>query len=99
MNRPQLTEQAEADLDEVWAVIAAENLTAANRMINAILSASRVHSSYPGLGQARDDLHPGIRCFAVSPYVVYYQPVESSIEILRILHGARDVESIFADET
>jgi len=30
--------------------------------------------------------------------VVFYQPVEDGVQIVRVLHGARDIERIFAQE-
>ena len=91
MSEPKLTEQAEADLDELWAYIAANNPSAADRMVDAVLEGSRKHVRFPGMGQNRDDVRPGLRCFVVSPYVVFYRPLEDTIEVLRILHGARDI--------
>ncbi len=69
MSEPRLTEQAEADLDELWAYIAANNPDAADRMVDALLESSRMHARFPGRGQSREDLRPGLRCFVVSPYV------------------------------
>jgi plasmid stabilization system protein ParE len=43
MTEPRLTEQAEADLDELWAYIAADNPPAADRMVDAVLESSRMH--------------------------------------------------------
>jgi toxin ParE1/3/4 len=72
---PRLTEQAEADLDDLWAYIAADNPDAADRMVDAVLESSRMHVRFPGMGQNRDELRPGLRCFVVSPYVVFYRPI------------------------
>jgi toxin ParE1/3/4 len=94
MSEPRLSRQAEADLDELWLYIAAHNPDAADRMVDAVLEGSRMHVRFPGMGQSRDELRPGLRCFVVSPYVVFYRPVEDTIEVLRILHGARDIGSI-----
>ena len=63
-------------------------------MVDAVLEGSRMHVRFPGMGPSRDELRPGLRCFVVSPYVVFYRPVEDTIEVLRILHGARDIGSI-----
>jgi toxin ParE1/3/4 len=98
MIEPRLTEQAEADLDELWAYIAANNPDAADRMVDAVLDSSRMHVRFPGMGQSRDDLRPGLRCFVVSPYVVFYRPIEDTIEVLRILHGARDISRLIDPE-
>lgn len=94
MIEPRLTEQAEADLDELWAYIAARNPDAADRMVDAVLEGSRTHARFPGMGLGREDLRPSLRCFVVSPYVVFYRPVEDTIEVLRILHGARDINRL-----
>lgn len=98
MTEPKLTDQAEADLDEVWAYIAADNPDAADRMVDAVLESSRVHVRFPEMGRSREELRPGLRSFVVSPYVVFYRPIEGTIEVLRILHGARDIKSIIESE-
>jgi toxin ParE1/3/4 len=99
MSEPRLTLQAEADLEELWDDIAANSPAAADRMVDAVLEASQMHVRFPGIGQKRDDLRPGLRCFVVSPYVVFYRPIEDTIEVLRILYGARDIVSIFESES
>lgn len=98
MNEPRLTEQAEADLDALWASIAANSPGAADRMVDAILEGSRMHVRFPNIGQIRDDLRPGLRCFVVSQYVVFYRPMGDTIEVLRILHGARDISRLIEPE-
>ena len=98
MNAPRLTEQAEADLDELWVYIAANSPDAADRMVDAVLESSRMHVRFPNMGQSRAELRPGLRCFVVSPYVVFYRPIEDTIEVLRILHGARDINSLIEPE-
>ncbi len=94
MTEPRITERAEVDLDELWAYIAANSPDAADRIVDAVLGGSRIHVRFPDMGQCRDDLGPGLRCFVVSPSVVFYRPIEDTIEVLRVLHGARDVRSI-----
>jgi toxin ParE1/3/4 len=94
MSEPRLTEQAEADLDELWAYIAANNPDAADRMVDAVPASGGMHARFPGMGLSREDLRPGLRCFVVSPYVIFYRPAEDTIEVLRILHGARDIRRL-----
>ena len=52
----------------------------------------------PELGRKRDDLLPGIRGFPVERYIIFYRILEGGVEIIRVVHGARDIESIFDDE-
>ncbi|MDZ8188955.1 MAG: type II toxin-antitoxin system RelE/ParE family toxin [Nostoc sp. ChiSLP02] len=39
-----------------------------------------------------------MRSFWVKNYLICYRPIDEAIEILRILHGSQDVETIFQDE-
>ena len=31
-------------------------------------------------------------------YIIFYLPLENGIEVIRVLHGARDIDSLFAEE-
>jgi toxin ParE1/3/4 len=42
-----------------------------------------------------EELAPGIRSFPFGPYIIFYRVVTGAIEIVRVLHGARDIENIF----
>jgi plasmid stabilization system protein ParE len=41
MTEPRLTDQAESDLDDLWAYIAANNPKAADRIVDAVLQGRR----------------------------------------------------------
>ena len=41
----------------------------------------------------RDDLLPGMRCFTVGNYVIFFRS-KNPVQILRIIHGAQDVSSL-----
>jgi len=38
---------------------------------------------------------PELRSLLILPYVVFYRITELSVEIVRILHGRRDLDAIF----
>jgi toxin ParE1/3/4 len=38
---------------------------------------------------------PELRSVLVLPYVVFYRVTELSVEIVRVLHGRRDLDAIF----
>jgi toxin ParE1/3/4 len=94
MKEPRITEQAEADLDKAWDYLAERNLRAADQLIDGILKRARLHAQFPLMGRPRDDLVSGLRSFAVASHVIFYRLAGGTIEILRILHGARDIDSI-----
>jgi toxin ParE1/3/4 len=47
------------------------------------------------MGRARDELLVNLRSFMVKRYIVFYQPTTAGIEVLRVLHGARDIHRVF----
>jgi toxin ParE1/3/4 len=57
----------------------------------------------PGMGAKREFENPrfvDLRSWPVSGfrnYLIFYRRISSGIEIVRVLHGARDIESIFED--
>lgn len=51
----------------------------------------------PGVGKMRNGLLPGLRSHIVGRYVIFYRAIPGGIEILRVLHGARDIEAVFPE--
>jgi toxin ParE1/3/4 len=49
----------------------------------------------PLIGRQREELSPRLRSFPVSRYIIFYRPMENGIEIVRVLHGARDFPPLF----
>jgi toxin ParE1/3/4 len=91
------TARAEEDLIEIWTYIARDNLTAADRVLDRIDTVCLRLSENPYLGPARPDLAGGLRYFVSGSYLVLYRIIESGVEVVRVVHGARDLPSLFRD--
>lgn len=52
-------------------------------------------AKHPLAGEARADLAVNVRSFPAGNYVIFYRPSDGGIEVLRILHSARDIPRIF----
>ncbi|WP_145256568.1 type II toxin-antitoxin system RelE/ParE family toxin [Planctomycetes bacterium Pan216] len=52
-----------------------------------------------GCDMLGDDLPGDMRQAVVGKYVIVYRRIEDGIEVLRVLHGARDIPSILRDES
>jgi plasmid stabilization system protein ParE len=48
---------------------------------------------FPKAGTRRDDLLPGMRCFSVGDYLIYFKS-HDPVRILRIAHGAQEQENL-----
>ena len=86
---------AEEDLKEIWAYVAEHNTEAAGKLIKEITGKFAVLRDYPHIGREQNKLLVNLRSFAVKNYLIFYQPFADGVEILRVLHGSRDIESIF----
>ena len=51
----------------------------------------------PMIGRTREELAPGLRSFPVGNHVIFYRSVKNGIEVIRVLHGARDIEFLFGE--
>ena len=89
--------RASADLSDIWEFIAEDNVDRADQFIDRIDAKFRALADQPQMGRARDEVAPGLRSFPVPPYVIFYEPLNTGIAIVRVLHGARDVGGQFAD--
>jgi len=91
MSRCQFAAPARQDLKEIAAYIRRDNPDAAKRVVQRIREVCNTTlAAFPGGGTMRDDLSPGLRCFSVGNYVIYFQS-RDPVVIVRVLHGARDV--------
>jgi toxin ParE1/3/4 len=96
MRRYRITVQAKADVREIWQYIAERNPPAARRLVARLQQTFSLLASNPLLGQSRDDLQSGLRCFAAGNYAVFYRPLGKGVEIVRVVHGARDITGLFS---
>jgi toxin ParE1/3/4 len=89
--------QAEEDLIEIWTHIARVNLAAADRVLDRIDRVSDRLAENPLLGPARPDLAEGLRYFVAGAYLVVYRQTGGGVEIIRVVHGARDLPGLFGE--
>ena len=72
--------------------------------MQAIRETCRRAGEDPQLGRSRPELGLSVRSKVVLeyPYLIYFRPapprVRVRVQIIRILHQARDVESVFSEE-
>jgi len=90
--------RALVDLADIWAFIAEDSVKHADRFAVLIDSQFRALARQPRIGRSRPELATDLRSFPVSRYIIFYVPVPKGVEIVRVLHGARDIESVLHDE-
>lgn len=95
---------ATADIDHAAAFLFAEHPTTAGAFLAAVEAAFGLLVEQPGSGSPRHaHLLPGVilRMWPVPgfPHLICYLERADAVEVLRLLHGARDLPAILRDET
>ena len=86
--------RARDDLLDIWLYIAERDPSAADRVLSEIEKVCGLLATHPLIGRERPEILPGIRSLAVMSWIVFYQASDDSVEIARVLHGARDIDEL-----
>ena len=90
-----LTPRAEQDVSDVWDYIADDSIEAADRVLAALEKALHKLAKNPGIGHRREELADRRhRFFPVHSYLIVYRFEAKPLQVLRVLHAARDVQRI-----
>ena len=89
----EFSPQAYIDLAEILEFIGRDNPKAALTLIQNIETTCFRLSQIRQAGADRSDLYPSLRAFSHGNFVIYSLAVDNRVlRIVRIMHGARDVE-------
>ena len=92
-----LTPEARADLQEILLDIATDRPDAADRLRTGIFQALHRLGQSPGIGHFHDDLlDRRYRFWNFYPYVVCYVWRVKPIQVIAVVHGARDLAAFLA---
>ena len=89
------TRRSRSDLVEILLYIRRDNNRAARRLLDTINDKLNLLAEFPGLGQPRDELGRSLRSFPIGDYLLFYRPMKDGIELVRVLHGRRDLRKLF----
>jgi toxin ParE1/3/4 len=89
------TAQARQDIYEVFFQIALDNVAASANLKERLEICLQTLGKNPEMGASRPAFGRGVRFFPFEQkYLIVYRPVRDGVEILRFLHGARDLEAL-----
>lgn len=94
MPRILRTRQANEDVLSIWEYIATHNTSAADQLVFRINEVLKQLAAHPGIGEKQEQYRKDLRCFPIGNYLIFYEPIENGIQVLRILHGARQWEDL-----
>lgn len=95
LRRPEV----DADLERYWHHLAAHNMDAADRFLDAVEAGLRAIQRTPAIGRLRrwkDSRLADVRSWRVPGYrnwLVFYRETPAGIDVIRVLHGMMDLEA------
>lgn len=98
MIRITFTEQAAQDLEDIYEYIARDNIAAADNHRARLRKRWETLFDQPRIGRKRDEVRTGYRSVTEGDYVILYRLAgESELEIVRVVHGMRDLGKALED--
>ncbi len=98
MGSYRLTKKAAADLQAIGDYLSEQNLRAAERLLNDLEDHFTLLAENTKLGRARPEIGRDLRYFPVRNYLIFYRPLASGVEIVRVVYGGRNLQALFEPE-
>jgi toxin ParE1/3/4 len=95
MSELSFTPLAVEDLDGILHYIAQDRPETAVRIVAEIRQKCEFLAQHPDVGERRPEISDVHRCWSVRRWVIIYRVLPGSVEIHRVLDGARDVDALF----
>ena len=99
-DRVDRTPEAQEEIEQIAFARAQEREDLGYRFLDSMEGSLRRLAVMPGIGVLYDTQDPrlsGLRCARVDGFrnhVIYYRPTDAGIDVVRVLHAARDTKRL-----
>ena len=93
-----LAPSARHDLEEIWDYIANDNVEAADRVLEQFAEKFDLLAIHKLIGRQEDRFGRGVRALPQNAYLIFYPSDREPIEIVRVIHSARDIPTIMEND-
>jgi len=91
--------EAIVDLDGIWFYyFQVAGFETAEKIVRDIYEGVTLISDHPLSGRVRDEITAGLRSYPVAPHVIFYRVKNEAPELIRILDGRQDIDTIFSTD-
>lgn len=90
----RLSPEAEADIEQIVLYIADDNPIAARRWSVEIYRRLERLGQMPRIGALRKEVRPDLRTLPFGSYLMLYREIGDGVEIVRVIHGARQWQDL-----
>ena len=92
MPRVRYTKRARRDLIRIWLELHSINPGAADNLYKRLEARVEILKRFPEAGRLRPDIDSTARVLIEPPYLILYRVVPNAVQIVRVLHGAREID-------
>lgn len=96
MSRYIISLEASRDLNEIIDYFVSRNVEAGERFIEEFNNKCQNLVNFPNMGRSYAQIEPLLRGVPLDGYIVLYRAIRDGIEIVRVVSGYRDLESLFS---
>jgi len=93
--RYSIRRKAAHDLDEIADYILKDNPPRAVSFVRELIEHFVRIAEFPEAHSDRGDLKPGLRSAVHGNYLIFFTASQNGIEIVRVIHGARNLPDLF----
>lgn len=93
----KLTLEAREDLKDIWRYISESSINAADAFVDELYQECVRLNQTKFWGRNRPELGKQVTSYPYRKYMLYFQIDDTTVYVLRILHGSRDQSSVFGD--
>jgi toxin ParE1/3/4 len=90
--------EASRDLEKISTYYAIHNIESGEKLIDELENKCKYLIKSPSIGRSYRMIRPDLRGISCSGYIIFYRINSASIEILRVVYGSRDLESLFSEK-
>jgi toxin ParE1/3/4 len=94
-----ISDEAIQDLEDISDYFLRTNVAAGEQLLKAFTQRCKQLVSFPKLGRSYAHILPSLRGLPLKGFIILYDVQETpdslTIEILRVVHGKRDLQDIF----
>ncbi|MBE9052375.1 type II toxin-antitoxin system RelE/ParE family toxin [Nostocales cyanobacterium LEGE 11386] len=97
MKQHIISPEANQDLEVIMDYFTARNIDAGEHFVDEFNKKCRYLANFPNMGRSYAHIKDYLRGLPLDGYIILYRVADNGIEILRVVSGYRDLESLFAE--
>jgi toxin ParE1/3/4 len=97
MKQHIISPEASQDLSEIIDYFASVNIDAGERFVDEFDKKCKYLANFPNMGRSYENIKPDLRGVPLDDYIILYRVINSEVEIVRVISGYRNLESLFTE--